>query len=729
MTMAPRDPVPPESGAVSVVPEWLAVLASLSWRVVAIAGFLVVLWFLASILWTVTASIAVAVVISAVFAPWVVSLRGRGRSRGAAAGIVWAGALATLTGIALLLLLTFLPYLGQVVEAGSDAIAKAQAQMASLPVSDAAWASIKQAWSSAASSGGSAASSIVSSVAEVATVLVLATFLVFFFLRDGDKAWLWVFQAFSDTKRERITTAGQVALIRIGGYLRGTTILSGIIALTDLAFMLVLGVPLAVPLSVLVFLSGYIPYFGGIVTTGIVLLVTYSALGTGPVLVMLVLIAIRNSILSYGVRPAVLGRGARIHPAVVLIVLPAGFALAGVIGLFIAVPVAAVLMALRTAVLSILEPDPPPVLPGLIPAWLDRTAQWSWRLLAAVALAALLVMMITTLPVVFIPVLLATVLAATLNPLVRALVRRGRTRSRAAVIAVGGGFLAVTGILLVAVIALVGQVDEVAAGVSQGASTASAAVGGRLGLLGSLVDVGSGTVISAVTTIGGDLVAMATVTVLSCLLAFYFLRDGSQFTDGAFARAGSSAASLRPAASNAFEILGGYMSGTAIVSLVGAASQLAIMVVFGIPLALPVFVLSFFLGFIPYIGGFISTGIAFLLTVAFGTPEQIVFMAIWTLVFNIVTGNIVSPIVYGKTVHLHPAIVLVAIPAGGAIAGILGMFFVVPLAGVIAVLWRPIVAVMAAQAAPSTSQPPEPPAAPVPAEAADDRPSEGLTPA
>ena len=53
-------------------------------------------------------------------------------------------------------------------------------------------------------------------------------------------------------------------------------------------------------------------------------------------------------------------------------------------------------------------------------------------------------------------------------------------------------------------------------------------------------------------------------------------------------------------------------------------------------------------------------------------------MVVWTLVFNIVTGNIVTPLVYGQMVHLHPAIVLVAIPAGYAIAGILGMFIVVP---------------------------------------------------
>ncbi len=93
------------------------------------------------------------------------------------------------------------------------------------------------------------------------------------------------------------------------------------------------------------------------------------------------------------------------------------------------------------------------------------------------------------------------------------------------------------------------------------------------------------------------------------------------------------------------------------------------MLVLGIPLALPIFVLSFFLCFIPYIGGFISTGLALLVTIAVGTPTDIAIMVAWTLLFNLVTGNIVGPLVYGKTVHLHPAVVLVAIPAGSAIAG------------------------------------------------------------
>ena len=137
------------------------------------------------------------------------------------------------------------------------------------------------------------------------------------------------------------------------------------------------------------------------------------------------------------------------------------------------------------------------------------------------------------------------------------------------------------------------------------------------------------------------------------------------------------------------------MIGTGAISFVGAASQLVIMLVLGIPLAFPVFVLSFILCFIPYIGGFISTGIAFLLTVAFGSPIDIAIMLIWTIVFNIVQGNVVSPLVYGRTVHLHPAIVLVAIPAGAAVAGMLGMFLVVPAAGVVAATWRTVLAIIA----------------------------------
>ncbi len=58
-------------------------------------------------------------------------------------------------------------------------------------------------------------------------------------------------------------------------------------------------------------------------------------------------------------------------------------------------------------------------------------------------------------------------------------------------------------------------------------------------------------------------------------------------------------------------------------------------------------------------------------------------MFVYTIVFNLVQGNIVTPLVYSRTVSLHPAVVLLSIPAGAALAGIAGMFLIVPILAVI----------------------------------------------
>ena len=685
----------PAARTPAIIPAWLVNLAALGWRMIVIAALIVVSWQITSLLWTVSASIAIAIVIAAAFAPFALRLRARGRSRAAAAAIVWVVAIAVLAGAALLLSFALLPYAGELAARMSAAIAEVQARIVENGVPPDVAASAQAAIDAAREAVGAAVGDIVAAAGGVITVLVLASFLVFFFLKDGDGAWVWIFQAVSDQKRERITEAGEDALARVGGYLRGTTILSAIIALTDLVFMWVLGVPLAVPLAVLVFFSGYIPYFGGIVTTMLILLVAYATLGLGPVMVLILLIAIRNAILGYGIRPAVYGRTVSIHPALVLMALPAGFALAGVVGLFAAVPVTAVLLAVGAATVAIVDPGPRPELPSLVPAWLDRVAQWSWRLLVGLGLVTLVVLVIVAVPMVVVPIVMATILAATLHPLVRVLVRRGRGRGQAAAISVGGGILAVTAVMGLALVSLVGQAGAIGREASGGAGSVSDAAGGTLEMLAAAVANGGTDLVTTAASIVSDVGALVVVIVLSALLSFYFLKDGGHLWTRTLARARPEAAGVVDAAgSRAFEVLSGYMIGTGAISLVGAASQLVIMVILGIPLAVPIFVLSFFLCFIPYIGGFISTGIALLVTVAVGSPSDIVIMGIWTLVFNVVTGNIVSPLVYGKTVHLHPAVVLVAIPAGGAIAGIAGMFLVVPLIGVVAATWRTVLAVI-----------------------------------
>jgi predicted PurR-regulated permease PerM len=289
---------------------------------------------------------------------------------------------------------------------------------------------------------------------------------------------------------------------------------------------------------------------------------------------------------------------------------------------------------------------------------------------------------------------------------------------------VGGGFLAVSVVLLLTLGSLVEQAPEVADATTSGAGSLNDALGGHLGIATDAVASGALESLRALASVADAAASVIAVTILSTLLAFYFLRDGGQLWRRVTARLRpESMADVTSAGGRAFDVLSGYMIGTAAISFVGAASQFVIMVLLGLPLALPVFVLSFLLCFIPYIGSFLSTGIAFLIAIAVGSTADIVIMGIWTLVFNIVQGNIVSPIVYGRTVHIHPAIVLVAIPAGAAIAGILGMFIVVPALGIVAATWRTVLAVMAAdgeRAIPAADAVPTPmPAAAAPAALAD----------
>ncbi len=210
----------------ALVPDWLDNLAAISCRIIVVVAFVVVLWLIGSLLWVVTASIAAAVVISAVLAPSVLRLRHGGRTRNVAAGIVWATAVLVGIGLLLLLALALLPHMVDLAGRLQNGISALRSGVADVELP--AWASWAASDLVGASGriGGGLVSSIVSSTVSGVTIVILATFLVFFFLRDGDRAWLWSFQGLGEEKRELITTAGDDALARVGGYLCGTTVLA-----------------------------------------------------------------------------------------------------------------------------------------------------------------------------------------------------------------------------------------------------------------------------------------------------------------------------------------------------------------------------------------------------------------------------------------------------------------------------------------------------------------------
>ena len=233
------------------------------------------------------------------------------------------------------------------------------------------------------------------------------------------------------------------------------------------------------------------------------------------------------------------------------------------------------------------------------------------------------------------------------------------------------------------------RLDQGCGWVADGSLPAGVSGGvGQLSLLGRLRDP-----CHPIASVASGLASALVFLVITALLAYFMLRDGDRGWAGITSHLdGWRRTEVTLAGDRAVTMLGGYMIATGVLGAFNAITGFVVMTLLGLPLALPVAILSFFGGFIPYIGQFVTSVIAFLVAVAFGSTQDVIIMGIWTAVFNVVQGSVIAPLVYGRAVSLHPAIVLIVIPAGGALAGVLGMFLAVPLVGIIGAVWRHVLA-------------------------------------
>jgi predicted PurR-regulated permease PerM len=106
------------------------------------------------------------------------------------------------------------------------------------------------------------------------------------------------------------------------------------------------------------------------------------------------------------------------------------------------------------------------------------------------------------------------------------------------------------------------------------------------------------------------------------------------------------------------------------------------MLLLGVPLVLPVALLTFFGGFIPVVGATVAGAVAVVVAGATGgTSDALITLAIVIGVQQF-EGSVLEPVVMGKRVPLHPAIVLLVVAAGALLGGLAGAFAAVPLVSV-----------------------------------------------
>ena len=189
---------------------------------------------------------------------------------------------------------------------------------------------------------GSGALAGAAAAGEFFTGLVLVIVILFFFLKDGDVIWRFFLRPFKGERLQRGRRIGTTTVRVLGGYVRGTAIVAFVDAAAIGIGLAILGVPLALPLAVIVFLTAFIPLIGATVAGILAALVALVANGWVVALIVVGIVILVNQLEGNFLQPVVMAQSLKLHPLVILVALTAGTILAGIIGAVLAVPIAAV---------------------------------------------------------------------------------------------------------------------------------------------------------------------------------------------------------------------------------------------------------------------------------------------------------------------------------------------------------------------------------------------------
>ncbi|PZG16262.1 AI-2E family transporter [Nonomuraea aridisoli] len=175
--------------------------------------------------------------------------------------------------------------------------------------------------------------------------------------------------------------------------------------------------------------------------------------------------------------------------------------------------------------------------------------------------------------------------------------------------------------------------------------------------------------------------------ILALILSVYFVHGGDRLfrwlLDLAPVRARTR---LADTGHLIFTVIGRYIRGVALVGLFdGFFIGLALWIL-GVPIALPLAVLTFVGAFLPVVGALIAGLLAAVVAlVAKGWLVALIVVAV-TVAVQQIEGHVLAPQIYGKALDLPGAVILVAITLGSVIAGITGAFLAAPVTSVIVAL-------------------------------------------
>jgi len=188
----------------------------------------------------------------------------------------------------------------------------------------------------------SGALSFGSTAGHFAAGLILALFVLIFFLLEGDRIWAFMVRLLPLKARAATFGAGRKGWASMVSYARIQMFVAFVDAVGIGVGAAIIGVPLALPLGVLVFIGSFIPIVGALVTGAVAVLLALVANGWVNALIMLGIVLLVQQLESHILQPLVMGKAVALHPVAVILAVAAGSYLAGIPGALFSVPILAV---------------------------------------------------------------------------------------------------------------------------------------------------------------------------------------------------------------------------------------------------------------------------------------------------------------------------------------------------------------------------------------------------
>jgi predicted PurR-regulated permease PerM len=165
------------------------------------------------------------------------------------------------------------------------------------------------------------------------------------------------------------------------------------------------------------------------------------------------------------------------------------------------------------------------------------------------------------------------------------------------------------------------------------------------------------------------------------VIAFFLLMDGHRILNFLYSQLSEARERrLRTVTEDISAAINGYVFGNFVISVLAGLVTYVTLTILDVPFAVPLAILFAFFDLVPLVGATVG-GILVGIVVAFiNFPVALIVWAIVLIVYQQVENNLIQPYIYGRTVELHPLVVIVAILIGGSLLGILGALLAIPAA-------------------------------------------------